>query len=265
MAKQIINLKDKIENEINKLNNIYEKAINDLTQSFQKKHEKLIKEENDLKENLGNKVAKAKEKLETYLDQANNEIKICEKKYKEFKKLEKDENNILKDLTYISHINKTIKERKKLFQKSMKAIKFYYNEELNNVIYEEYSFNSLQNLKNIEYEDIDLIFNSEKKNFKERKFNENLKGIYDDEGFFITPNGSFWDPDGVYFNREGFDKYGGYYDDNDEYVPGEDWNKEYNCYEEEIIYGDYNEYASDNDYDEEENDCVLMNISIDSI
>ena len=262
MTKQIISLKDKIENEINKLNSLYEKTINDLTQSFQKKHEKLLKEENDLKENLGNKVAKAKEKLETYLAQANNEIKICEKKYKEFKNLEKDEKNILKDLTYISHINKTIKERKKLFQKSMKTIKFYYNEELNNIMYEEYSLNSLQNLENIEYDYINMIFISEQGIFLERKFNDDLEGEYDDDGFFTTPNGSFWDQDRVYFNREGYDKYGGYYDDNDEYVPGKDWNEEYNCYEDEIIYGKYNEYASDYDYDEEENDYDLMNISI---
>jgi len=44
--------------------------------------------------------------------------------------------------------------------------------------------------------------------------------------FFTIPNGFFWDPDGVYFNREGYDKHGGYYDDNDKYVPGKGWNEE---------------------------------------
>ena len=99
-----------------------------------------------------------------------------------------------------------------------------------------------------------------KTTFIERIFHDDLEGEYDDEGFFTTPNGSFWDPDGVYFNREGYDKYGGYYDENDEYIPGKGWNEEYNCYEDEIIYGDYNEYASDNDYDEEENDYGFMNV-----
>ena len=47
---KIKNLKNKIENEIDNINNLYEKTINDLTNSFLLKHEKLIKEENDIKE-----------------------------------------------------------------------------------------------------------------------------------------------------------------------------------------------------------------------
>ena len=68
----------------------------------------------------------------------------------------------------------------------------------------------------------------------------------DKDGFFITPNGSFWDPDGVYFNKEGYDKHGGRYDSEGEYIPGEGWNKKNNCYESEIE--DYDEF------DEQEND-----------
>ena len=56
--------------------------------------------------------------------------------------------------------------------------------------------------------------------FKEREFEKTSEGWYDDMGFYNTPNGSFWNPDGVYFNREGFDKYGGSYDENNIYVPG---------------------------------------------
>ena len=61
---------------------------------------------------------------------------------------------------------------------------------------------------------------SKPKDFVEREWNDFTEGEYDDNGFFVTPNGSFWDPDGVYFNKEGYDKHGGYYDDNNEYVPG---------------------------------------------
>ena len=111
VTKQVIGLKDKIENEINKVNELYEQTNNDLIKSFQKKHEQLLKEENDLRIKLQNEVTKAKEKLEKYLSQSISEIKICEKKYKEIKNLEKEEKNILKDLTYISNINKIIKER----------------------------------------------------------------------------------------------------------------------------------------------------------
>ena len=89
-----------------------------------------------------------------------------------------------------------------------------------------------------------------KKTFVERIFHEDIEGEYDDQGFFNTPNGSFWDPDGVYFNREGFDKHGGYYDDNNEYVPGKGWDEENNCYKDEID----DEYASDHDPNEDDNE-----------
>ena len=75
--------------------------------------------------------------------------------------------------------------------------------------------------------------NKEEKKFVEREWTEEIEGHYDDDGFFITPNGSFWDPDYVYFNREGLDKHGGKYDDNGEYIPGEGWDDNLNCYESE--------------------------------
>jgi hypothetical protein len=91
------------------------------------------------------------------------------------------------------------------------------------------------------------------KQFVERILDDYTVGEYDDQGFFNTPNGSFWDPDGVYFNREGFDKHGGYYDDNQEYVPGEGWDEENNCYKDEYHDDDYyDEYGSDHDYMEDD-------------
>ncbi len=86
------------------------------------------------------------------------------------------------------------------------------------------------------------------KEFVEREFNEDIEGEYDKDGFFITPNGSFWDPDGVYFNREGYDRHGGYYDDQtQEYVPGKGWDEMNNCYKDEIDDGYEDEYGSDHD------------------
>ena len=73
----------------------------------------------------------------------------------------------------------------------------------------------------------------EKKPFVEREWTEDTEGKYDEDGFFVTPNGSFWDQDYVYFNREGFDRHGGRYDENGEYVPGEGWDDNLNCYESE--------------------------------
>ena len=91
---------------------------------------------------------------------------------------------------------------------------------------------------------------SSKKTFVERIFHDDIEGEYDDQGFFNTPNGSFWDPDGVYFNREGFDKHGGYYDDNNIYIPGKGWDEENNCYKDELD----DEFASDHDPNEEEDE-----------
>ena len=105
--------------------------------------------------------------------------------------------------------------------------------------------------------------NKKTKVFIERELNDDVEGEYDADGFFNTPNGSFWDPDGVYFNREGYDKHGGYYDDNDEYVPGKGWDEENNCYKEEL---NEDEFASDHDHDpdEEENDG-FCDVDIDKI
>ena len=66
--------------------------------------------------------------------------------------------------------------------------------------------------------------------FVEREWNEGIEGKLDEYGFFYTPDGSFWDPDYVYFNKEGFDKHGGYYDKDREYIPGKGWDEINMCY-----------------------------------
>ena len=72
-----------------------------MTSSYIKKHEKLIKEENDLKEKLDNEVTKVKEKLENYLSESNLLIQINERINKGIQKLDKNEKNIVKKLSYI--------------------------------------------------------------------------------------------------------------------------------------------------------------------
>lgn len=66
-----------------------------------------------------------------------------------------------------------------------------------------------------------------------RKKDGNIKGVMDNDGFFRTPNGSFWDCDGEYFNRHGYDIHGGSYMNVLDYVPGPTWLLEYGCYPEE--------------------------------
>ena len=154
VIQKLINLKIKIENEINTINQNFEKTIDDLTNSFQKKHEELLKSENDLKEKLQNEVTKVKDKLENFLSKTNNEIKINENINRGIKKFKNEENNINKILSYVSKINKNQKEINKLLKDHLKSLKFSYKEEQNNIKYEEYSFNRIAIPKDIKFENI---------------------------------------------------------------------------------------------------------------
>ena len=129
MSKKTEYLKNKIEEEINKINSLYDKTISNLTSSFIKKHEKLLKEENDLKEKLDNEVTKIKEHLENFLSKINNEIRISERIKKGLKKSENEQKNIIKSMIYISKINKNKKNMNKYFLQLMKNIIFIYEEE----------------------------------------------------------------------------------------------------------------------------------------
>ena len=60
----INNLKEKIEQELVNINNSYDTVFNNVSKSFELKHEKLYQEEKDLIETLQNEVTKIKEKLE---------------------------------------------------------------------------------------------------------------------------------------------------------------------------------------------------------
>ena len=66
-----------------------------------------------------------------------------------------------------------------------------------------------------------------------RKKTKETEGKFDDDGFFTTPNGSFWDMDGEYFNRYGYDIHGGKYIDKLDYIPGPTWIEELGCYPED--------------------------------
>ena len=100
-----------------------------MNKAYQEKHEKLIKEENDLKDKLDNEVTKVKEKLEKYWSEINNIIKMGEKINLGLNNLQKGENNIIKTLSYVSKFNKNKKEIKKLFKELMRNIKFNFKNE----------------------------------------------------------------------------------------------------------------------------------------
>ena len=93
---------------------------------------------------------------------------------------------------------------------------------------------------------------------KERK-PKPKNGKLDELGFYYTPNGSFYDYDNEYFNRNGFDIHGGFYTDNKEYIYGPSWLDEFACYEDEVENSnnhklnesDDNYLEPNNDYEEE--------------
>ena len=173
IIQKIIDIKMKIENEINKINKLYDEKFEDIKKYFKKKYEDLskeknddafnekkeilLKDENEMIEKLENEVTKAKEKLENYLSQANNEIRLNEKMKKGINKFKNEKNwgnNINKILLYISDINKNKKVSEKLNQKCMKSLKFGFDEEQSKIIYEEYYFNGISIPKDIQFKDI---------------------------------------------------------------------------------------------------------------
>ena len=195
ISQKAIDVKNKIENEIKNINKLYEETIDKLTKSFIIKHEKLVKEENDLKEQLKTKVSKKKKELENYLSIFNYEIKNSERIKKGIIEMEKEkeEKNMLKVLSYISNINKFMTKMKELYFKPKQSLKFNYIEEENIIKYEDYYFSGIQAPKNIKYdiyassidiswnlENIDLNSNNSIKFKVEiRKENEDYKNVYE--------------------------------------------------------------------------------------
>ena len=93
---------------------------------------------------------------------------------------------------------------------------------------------------------------------KRRIRTEETKGEFDEDGFFTTPNGSFWDMDGEYFNRYGFDIHGGKYIDKLDYIPGPTWIEELGCYPEDK--DKYEKEEDLNDMDLEMGDCPDIDV-----
>ena len=152
----MIDVKKKIENEIKNINESYDKMDKETTKSFELKHEKLIKEEKEIKDKLVNEFTKIKEKLEEHLSLTNSLIRNYEKINKGIQKLDKEEQdnniNLLKKLTYISKLNKNQKEMSKISQILMKNLKLYFIDD--KIKYEIYYFNGLSIPKNIQINDI---------------------------------------------------------------------------------------------------------------
>ena len=147
---KIVDLKNLIEKEINKIDYLYQKTMEDLTETYMKRHQILLNEENELKEKLQFEVTKTKEKLEDFLSTSNHYIKLSERIKKGIEKMKYEEENIIKILSYVSKANKTKKEMINLSQQFMKNIKFNYIEDKNEITYEDYYFNGIRTPENFQ-------------------------------------------------------------------------------------------------------------------
>ena len=121
-------LKNKIENEMIKIDKLYDKVDNEVTKSYEMKHEKLIKEENELKDKLKNEVTKIKENLELNISKINDILRNSERIIKRIKLFKEEDNNqLIRKLNYITNINKNEKEMNIIFQQLMKNINITFN------------------------------------------------------------------------------------------------------------------------------------------
>ena len=151
--KDMNDLKQEIEKEIIKINNLYENINKEVGTFYKEKQKKLKEEENSLIEKLQNEVTKIKEKLENFLSECNNIIKINERLSKGIKKMkEEKDNNMRKLLSYVSTISKNQKKVNLLLSQPISNLKISFEKEKSNIKYEEYYFNSpnklLSNLLN---------------------------------------------------------------------------------------------------------------------
>ena len=87
--------------------------------------------------------------------------------------------------------------------------------------------------------------------FCDRPYEEVDDGFIDDRGFYTTPNGSFWDDEHTYFNHLGFDRHGGSYDKYGVYHPGAGYD------EATGLYNDQKEFITGNEIKEAEKNVEL--------
>ena len=87
--------------------------------------------------------------------------------------------------------------------------------------------------------------------FCDRPYEEVEDGFIDDRGFYTTPNGSFWDDEHTYFNHLGFDRHGGSYDKYGVYQPGAGYD------EATGLYNDQKEFITGNEIKEAEKNVEL--------
>ena len=203
-------LKNRIENEIIKLDGLYEKINEEASKYYELQREQLIKEENELKDKLKNEVTKMKEKLEIKISEINDILRNYERTMKFVEIYKKEENKILKTLNYISNMNKSQKEMIEFSQQLIKNLDISFDD--HKIEYKEYYFNGLPVPKDIRYKDINInsikiswkidesnFINLDNKEMKYaiqiRKENEKFKQIYEGNNNSYIIKNLYYDTD----------------------------------------------------------------------
>ena len=126
------------------------------------------------------------------MSETNTDIKLKERIQKGIGKMNNEEKNIMKIISYVSKINKTKKRIKNLFSQIMTNINIKYEDEMDEIKYEQYYFN-FPTPKNIEikqniFTPLQISWNIEDLNINEnelsyiielRKENEQFEKIYE--------------------------------------------------------------------------------------
>ena len=146
-------MKEKIEKEIKKIEDSQLKVFGEITSSFKKKHLELEKEEKDLTFELITKVTKIKNELENSLKESDKILSNCEKIIQAGINFEKTFNqNELKKLYYIIEMKKKEEETKNFIKKKIKNYSICFDNEYNEISFDEYYFNVIPIPKDINYE-----------------------------------------------------------------------------------------------------------------
>ena len=178
------NLKERIDEEIEAINDNHKKITDEITNYFEEEHFKLNEKEKQLKYELDLKVTEIKDELEQYFRETTKILLSCERLSKAIKNYSKqNNNNEMKDLFYISKINEISIESKSLFKKPIKNLDIYFINK--SIYYKEYYFSGIPIPKDIKAEIKDnkllISWDLRTKNFDIKNVKYLLKLKYENE------------------------------------------------------------------------------------
>ena len=137
-----------IEYEIEKINKSRDTLLDEITKSFEKQRTKLNEKENALKSELDIKITEIKEKLENYYIKSNEILSSFKRIFKAIQSYEKNNNNNIKTLCYISKINKANIEAKNIIKAPFKNTEIIFRND-NTLKYNDYYINGIPTPKDI--------------------------------------------------------------------------------------------------------------------